>query len=102
MSCIKVEKRDFVCKLRVYRFVKKQLYKVLVYFDVSCEDICNSKAFVDFATAGRHRGLSSIYIKHNLFRQNKFGPDVDLQNTLIDLIDSHRDVSTFSEQLGLE
>ena len=31
-------------------------------FDDFCEAICNSKAFVDIATAGRHRGLSKIYI----------------------------------------
>ena len=41
--------------------------KYLLIFDDSCEEICNSKAFVDIATAGRHRGLSTIYIKHNLF-----------------------------------
>ena len=33
----------------------------------------NSKAFVDVATAGRHRGLSAIYIKHNLFHHSKLG-----------------------------
>ena len=27
----------------------------LLIFDDSCEKICNSKAFVDVATAGRHR-----------------------------------------------
>ena len=41
--------------------------KYLLIFDDSCEEICNSKGFVDIATAGRHRGLSAIYIKHNLF-----------------------------------
>ena len=47
--------------------------KYLVIFDDSCEEICNSKAFVDTATAGRHRGLRTIYFKHNLFQQNKLG-----------------------------
>ena len=48
----------------------KLLFKsnYLLIFDDSCEDICNSKAFVDIATTGRHRGLSKNYIKHNLFR----------------------------------
>ena len=32
--------------------------KDLLIFDDSCEEICNSTAFVDFATTGRHRGLS--------------------------------------------
>ena len=47
--------------------------KYLLIFDDSCEEICNSKAFVDIATAGRHRGLSTIYIKQNLFHQSKLG-----------------------------
>ena len=50
--------------------------KYLLIFDDSCEENCNSKAFVDNATAGRHRGLSTIYIEHNLFRQSKLGGDV--------------------------
>ena len=51
----------------------------LLIFDDSCEEICNSKAFVDIATAGRHRGLSTNYIKHNLFHQSKLGRDVDYE-----------------------
>ena len=45
--------------------------KYLLVFDDSSEEICNSKAFVDIATAERHRGLSTIYIEHNLFHQSK-------------------------------
>ena len=78
--------------------------KNLLIFDKSCEEICNSKAFVDIATAGRHRGPSTIYIKHNLFHQSKLGRDVELQNTHIVLFKSPRDVmqvTTLSTQLGL-
>ena len=78
--------------------------KYLLIFDDSCEEVCNSKAFVDIATAGRHRGLSTIYIKHNLFHQSKLGRDVELQNTHIVLFKSPRDVmqgTTLSTQLGL-
>ena len=78
--------------------------KYLLFFDDSCEEICNSKAFVDIATAGRHRGLSKIYIKHNLFHQSKLGRDVELQNTHIVLFKSPRDVmqvTTLGAQLGL-
>ena len=57
--------------------------KYLLIFDESCDEICNSKAFVDNATAGRHRGFSTIYIKHNQFHQSKLGIDVELQNTHI-------------------
>ena len=78
--------------------------KYLLIFDDSCEEICNSNPFVDTATAGRHRGLSTIYIKHNLFHQSKLGRDVELQNTHIFLFKSPRDVmqkTTLSTQLGL-
>ena len=78
--------------------------KYLLSFDDSCEAICNSKAFVDIATTGRHRGLSTIYIKHNLFHQSKLGRDVELQNTHIVLFKSPRDVmqvTTLSTQVSL-
>ena len=78
--------------------------KYLLIFDDSCAEICNSKEFVDIATAGRHRGFSTIYIKHNLFHQSKLGRDVELQNTHIVLFKSPRDVhqvATLSVQLGL-
>ena len=78
--------------------------KYLLKFDESCEEVCNSKAFVDISTAGRHRGLSKIYIKHNLFHQGKLGRDVALHNTHIVLFKSPRDgmqVTTLSTQLGL-
>ena len=84
--------------------VKSNGTKNLLIFDDSCEEICNSKAFVDIATAGRHRGLSTIYIKHNSFHQSKFGSDVELQNTHLVLFNSPRDVmhvSTLTAQLGL-
>ena len=34
--------------------------KCLLIFDDSCPEICNSRAFVDIATAGRHRGFVNI------------------------------------------
>ena len=72
--------------------------KYLLIFDDSCEEVCSSKEFVKIATAGRHRGLSTIYIKHNLFHKST------LQTTHIALFKSPRDVmqiSTLSIQLGL-
>ena len=78
--------------------------KYLLVFDDSCEEICKSKTFVDIATAGRHRRLSTIYIKHNLFHQSKLRRDVELQNTHIVLFKSPRDVmrvTTLSTQLNL-
>ena len=78
--------------------------RYLLFFDDSCDEICNSKAFLDIVTAGRHRCLSTIYIKHNLFHQSKLGRDVALQNTHIVPFKSPRDVmqvTTLSTQLGL-
>ena len=78
--------------------------KNLLNFDNSCEEICNSKAFVDIAKPGRHHGLSTIYIKHNLFHQSRLGRDVELQNIHIVLFKSPRDlmkVTTLNTQLGL-
>ena len=78
--------------------------KYFLIFDYSCEEVCNSKAFVNIATAGRHRGLSTIYIKHNFFHQSKLGRDVELPNTHIVLFKSPRDVlqvTTPSTLLGL-
>ena len=72
--------------------------------DDSCEEICNSKAFVGFANAGRHRGLSTLYTKHNLFHQSKLDRDVELQKTHIVFFKSPRDVMQVnmpSAQLGL-
>ena len=78
--------------------------KYLLNFDDSCAEICNSKEFVDIATTGRHRGFSTIYIKHNLFHRSTLERDVELQNTHIVLFKSPRDlhqVATLSVQLGL-
>ena len=67
-----------------FEFVNSLLNSVtkhLLIFDVSSEVICNSTVFSDLATAGSHHRLTTIYIKHNLFHQNNFGRDVELQNT---------------------
>ena len=101
-----IENLEFVCgeNFEFNDSSKNNGTKYLLIFDDSCEEICNSKAFVDIATAGRHRGLSTIYIKHNLFHQSKLGRDVELQITHIVLFKSPRDVmqvTTLSTQLGL-
>ena len=85
-------------------YLKNNGTKNLLKFDNSSAEICNSKAFVDNATARRHRGLSTIYIKHNFFHQRKLGRDVELQNTHIVLFKFPRDVmqaTTLRTQLGL-
>ena len=101
-----VENLEFVQGLN-FEFIdslKNNGTKYLLIYDDSCEKIRNSKAFVGIATTGRHRGLSIIYIKHNVFHQSKLGRDVELQNTHIVLFKSPRDVmqvTTLGTQLGL-
>ena len=78
--------------------------KYLLIFDDSCEKTSSSKDFVKIATSGRHKGLSTIYIKQNLFHQSRLGRDIELQNTHKILFKSPRDVlqiNTLSQQLGL-
>ena len=90
--------------LEVINSLKNNGTKCLLFFDDSFAEICNSKEFVDIATANRQRGFSTIYIKHNLLHQSKLGRDVELQNTHIVLIKSPRDVhqvATLGVQLGL-
>ena len=72
--------------------LKNNGIKYLLIFDKSRVEICTSKAFVNIANAGRHRGLNTIYIRHNLFHQSKLGRDVEIQNTHIVLFASPRDV----------
>ena len=49
----------------------RNIENILLVFDDSCEQIYNDKQFVKLATAGRHRGLDVIYVKHNLFQQSR-------------------------------
>ena len=102
----KIENPEFLRRVN-FEFIgslKNNGTKYLLTFDDSCEEICKSKAFFGIATAWRHRGLSTIYFKHNLFHQRKLGRDVELQNTHIVLFKFPRDVKqaiTISTQLGL-
>ena len=98
MLCKKRKKLEFVQGL-IFQFkdsLKNNGTKCLLFFDDSCEEICSSKTFADFATAGTHRGLSTIYTGHNLFQQSKLGRDVELQNTQIVPLKSPCDVMQFS------
>ena len=101
-----IEYLEFVRGLNIEFFdsLKNNGTKYFLFFNDSCEYICKSKAFVEIATAGRSRGLSTIYIKHNVYHHSKLEKDVELQNTHIVLFKSPRDVmhvTTLSTQLGL-
>ena len=64
--------------------------KKLLMFDDFCEKISNSKQ--EFTTAGRHKGLNTIYNKHKLFHQSKLEKVVELQNTHTVFLKSPRDI----------
>ena len=69
-----------------------QLENCLLIFDDSCEDVFNDKEFSKLATAGRHKNISVIYVKHNLFQQSKWSRTIDLNTSHIILFKSPRDV----------
>ena len=76
----------------------------LLIFDDSCSEISRCREFEKLATAGRHKKLNVIYIKHNLFHKSPLGRDIELQNTHIVLFKSPRDINQiqrFGQQLGL-
>ena len=58
----KIEKLEFVqgVNFEFFDSLKINGTKYMLVFDDSFEEICISKAFVYIATAGRHRGLSTI------------------------------------------
>ena len=74
-----------------------ELENSLLVFEDSCEEIFNDKEFSKLATAGRHKNISVIYVKHNLFQQSKLSRTIDLNTTHIILIKSPRDI----QQIGL-
>ena len=78
--------------------------KYLLIFDDSLDILSKSEKFNGIATAGRHRNLNCVYIKHNLFHKNKTGRDAELQTTHIVLFKSPRDVQQIDilgRKLGL-
>ena len=80
----------FFTKFSGFDFIS-QLESLLV-FDDSCEEIFNDKEFSKLATAGRHRNISVIYVKHNLFQQSKWSRTIELNTTNIILFKSPRDI----------
>ena len=69
-----------------------ELDDCLLALNISCEEIFIDKKFSKLATAGRHRKISVIYVKHNLFQQSKRSITIDLNTTHIVLFKLPRDV----------
>ena len=68
------------------------LENCLLIIDDSCEEIYNDKEFVKLATAGRHKKINVIYIKHNLYQQSKWSRTIVLNTSHIILFKSARDI----------
>ena len=64
----------------------------MIVFDDTCEEIFNEKDFVKLATVGRHNNVHVIYVKHNLFQQNKQSRTIDLNTSHLILFKSRRDI----------
>ena len=90
-STIERKVNIFFTKFSGFEFIS-QLENSLLVFDDSCEEIFNDKEFSKLATAGRHRNISVIYLKRNLFQQSKWSRTIDLNTTHIILFKSPRDI----------
>ena len=98
-----IENLEFVHGVK-FESLKKQRYNKLVSLWRFLWRDLQSKSILDNATAGRHHGLSTIYIKHTFVHQIKIGRDVELQNTHFVVIKSLTDVIQVSRliaQIGL-
>ena len=80
-------------------FIKSSSFEIvnnlrdcMIVFDDTCEEIFNEKDFVKLATAGRHKNVHVIYVKHNLFQQSKQSRTIDLNTTHLILFKSPRDI----------
>ena len=103
----KIENLEFVRIVKIEQIdsLKNNGTEYSLIFDLSSEETCKTKAVVDIATAGRHRGLSTNYIEHNLFHRSKLGRNFECQNTHIFLLISPHEVmqlSLLTAQWGLE
>ena len=64
--------------------------KKLLIFDDCGEKIMEGKAFATLATAGRHKNISTIFNKHNLYQQGCYSFTIDKVTTHIVLTKSPR------------
>ena len=101
-----IENIDFVqgVNFDFVDFLENNGTRYLLNFDGSCQNVCNFRELRKIGVAGRHRGLSTIYIMHNLFHNSILGGDIEPHNTHIVLFQSPRDVLQvvrLSVKLGL-
>ena len=109
MSCLKIQnfKKIFLPKENTQKkthkfdieFIKLSSFEIvnnlqdcMIVFDDTCEEVFNEKDFVKLATAGRHKNVHVIYVKHNLFQQSKQSRTIDLNTTHLILFKSPREI----------
>ena len=81
-STIEPKVNIFFTEFSGFEFIS-QLENCLLVFDNLCEEIFNDKEFSKRATALRHRNISVVYVKHNLFQQSKWSRTIDLNTNHI-------------------
>ena len=64
--------------------------KLLMIFDDVAEEILQNEKFSNLATSGRHKNISVIFIKHNLYQQGKYSVTIDKNTTHILLMKNPR------------
>ena len=86
------QKLGFIFKKYANLEFLNNIENCLLIIDDSCEEIYNDKEFVKLATAGRHKKINVIYIKHKLYQQSKWSRTIDLNASPIILFKSARDI----------
>ena len=62
----------------------------MAIFDDSCEETLQSTTFANLATAGRHKGVNVIFIKHKFYQQGNYSVTVDKNTTHLIILKSPR------------
>ena len=82
---------DYISTLQASAsFSNNSKQPLLLVFDDSCEEILQSADFANLATSGRHKGLNTIFIKHNLYQQGKYSVTIDKNTTHIVIMKTPR------------
>jgi hypothetical protein len=68
----------------------RERYKTLMIFDDIAEEILKNDDFSNLVTAGRHKNISIIFIKHNLYQQGKHSVTIDKNTTHLVLMKNPR------------
>ena len=65
-------------------------YRTLMIFDDVAEELLRNDNFSNLATSGRHKNISVIFIKHNLYQQGKHSVTIDKNTTHLILMKNPR------------